>query len=184
MSLGHNIALGALQFQGLMQSGSQGLPALPFAMQQTALNLGLGSVLSGPRLSAISHPSEGTSRQNGPEIEILSENGDNERHQRFGNSREMLEGNGKDSRKRRRNSLGGQSDDDIMVLSNSPNNTEAAGEHRSAAQHSLWENTSIPVGVNFPLSNHSVVGNPVYSGDPSFLPAMVPQIPFDVSSLF
>lgn len=165
-----------------MQQGGQAISTLPFAMQPGAINLGLGGILSGPRLPAMSHSSEANSRKNGPDIEILSENGESERHKRFGNTRDKGDGKGKDSRKRHRlNSFDGESDDDIMVLSNSPSNPDTSSEHRGTAQPSLWENTSIPVGVNFSMSNPQVIGNSVYSTDPSFLPAMVQQIPFDVS---
>ena len=89
----------------------------------------------------------------------------------------------RESRKRARtNSLTGDSDDDLMVLSNSPSSSiNEPAQHREAAKvqpTGVWENPALNpmAGLGFSLPNPAL-----YPNDPSsFIAAMGSQMPFDV----
>lgn len=190
MNLGHSINLGSLPFSALMSSaGGQGIPGLPFPMQSAALSLGLGSMLTGQRLPGINR--DCLPRQNPQESENIPENGkENERFlsQASGsNIRERQENKNRESRKRQRSSsFACDSDDDIMVLSNSPSSNEPSETTRvDNSQSSVWDASSIPMGLGFSMANPNLVNNGIsnmYSADPSsFMAAMSSQMPFDVS---
>ncbi len=183
MSLGHNLGLGNLPFPAaLMQaaaaSGGQvnGIPGLPFGMQP---GLGLAGHLSGllgQRMASAPGPVQ---RQEPPEIMLdgPSTSKEGERYQMKGS---------RESRKRARtNSLTGDSDDDIMVLSNSPSSSiNEPAQHREAAKvqpTGVWENPALNpmAGLGFSLPNPAL-----YPNDPSsFIAAMGSQMPFDVSHI-
>lgn len=184
MTLGHNIALGSLPFSALMSSaGGQGIPGLPFSMQSAALGLGLGGMLASQRIPPGVNR-DCLPRQNPQEAEAGPENGkENERYlnQTGGNNRERHDGKNRESRKRMRSpSLACESDDDIMVLSNSPSSNEPS-EQRENAQSNVWDNPPMPMGLGFSMANPSLVNNSMYPTDASsFMAAMGSQIPFDV----
>ena len=185
MTLGHNIALGNIPFSALMSSaGGQGIPGLPFSMQSAALGLGLGSMLASQRVSGVNRGPECLARQNPQDVEGILENGkENERYlsQTGSSSRERNDGKNRESRKRMRSSsLACDSDDDIMVLSNSPSSNEPS-EQRENAQSNVWENPPMPMGLGFSIPNPSLVNNSMYAADASsFMAAMGSQMPFDV----
>ena len=80
-----------------------------------------------------------------------------------------------------------ESDDDIMVLSNSPSasSNDASEQQRETAQQSnVLDNGSIPMGMGFPIPSSSLVNNSLYPADASFLAAMGSQMPFYVSFFF
>lgn len=188
MTLGHNhIALGGLPFSALMTSAGQGIPGLPFSMQSAALGLGLGSMLANSqRISGVNRGPETLARPNPQENENVIENGkENERYlnQSGSSNRERHDGKNRESRKRMRsNSLACESDDDIMVLSNSPSSNEPSEQRDNNAQsNNVWDNPPIPMGLGFSMANSSLVNNSMYSSDASsFMAAMGPQMPFDV----
>lgn len=165
-ALSHNLALGNLPFPALMQAaaaGGQGIPGLTFPMQPSLGLAGLSNII-GQRMSR-------PGGQEPPEI-LLDGPSESDRYH----------GNGpRESRKRVRSV--GESDDDIMVLSNSPSSSNDLGAQREGnkAQSSVWENpgAGLPVGLGFPLPNPAV-----YPTDPSsaFMAAMGSQMPFDVKS--
>nr|CAH0104474.1 unnamed protein product [Daphnia galeata] len=187
MTLGHNhIALGGLPFSALMTSAGQGIPGLPFSMQSAALGLGLGSMLANSqRISGVNRGPETLARPNPQENENVIENGkENERYlnQSGSSNRERHDGKNRESRKRMRsNSLACESDDDIMVLSNSPSSNEPSEQRDNNAQsNNVWDNPPIPMGLGFSMANSSLVNNSMYSSDASsFMAAMGPQMPFD-----
>lgn len=185
MNLGHSINLGSLPFSALMSSaGGQGIPGLPFPMQSAALSLGLGGMLTGQRVPGMNR--ECLPRQNPQEPESIPENGkENERfHNQAGSSiRERNEGKSRESRKRQRSSsVVCDSDDDIMVLSNSPSSNEPSEQRVETSQSNVWDNPTIPMGLGYSMANPNLVNNPMYSTDPSsFMAAMGSQMPFDVS---
>lgn len=192
MTLGHNhITLGGLPFSALMTSAGQGIPGLPFTMQSAALGLGLGGMLAtNQRISGVNRGPEGLARPNPHENENASENGkENERYLNqsgSSNSRERHDGKNRESRKRMRsNSLACESDDDIMVLSNSPSSNEPSEQRDNNAQsNNVWDNPPIPMGLGFSMANPSLVNNSMYSSDASsFMAAMGPQMPYDVRKL-
>ncbi|KAI9563842.1 hypothetical protein GHT06_011308 [Daphnia sinensis] len=190
MTLGHNhIALGGLPFSALMSSAGQGMPGLPFTMQSAALSLGLGGMLANnQRISGVNCGPEGLSRQNPQENDNLTENGkEKERHlnQSGSSIRDRREDKYRESRKRMRsNSVPCESDDDIMVLSNSPSSNEPSEQRDNAQPNSVWENTTVPMGLGFSMNNPSLVNSSMYSADASsFMAAMGPQMPFDFGLL-
>ncbi|EFX70988.1 hypothetical protein DAPPUDRAFT_112196 [Daphnia pulex] len=188
MTLSHNhITLGGLPFSALMTSAGQGIPGLPFTMQSAALGLGLGGMLAtNQRISGVNRGPEGLARPNPHENENASENGkENERYLNQSgrsNSRERHDGKNRESRKRMRsNSLACESDDDIMVLSNSPSSNEPSEQRDNNAQsNNVWDNPPMPMGLGFSMANPSLVNNSMYSSDASsFMAAMGPQMPFE-----
>lgn len=188
MNLGHNhMTLGGLPFSALMSSAGQGIPGLPFSMQSAALGLGLGGMLANnQRIPGINCVPEGLSRQNPQETDNLNENGkENERYlnQSGSSNKDRREDNNRESRKRMRsNSLICESDDDIMVLSNSPSSNEPSEQRNNAQSNGVWENTSVPMGLGFSMANPSLASNSMYSADASsFMAAMGPQMSFDVT---
>lgn len=187
MTLGHNITLGNLPFSALMPStGGQGIPGLPFPMQSAALGLGLGGMLGGQRMPAVNRGPECLPRQNPQDTEAITENGtESDRFLKQTNNssgRERHDGKYRESRKRMRSSsLVCDSDDDIMVLSNSPSSNEPNEQRENNAQSNIWENPPMPMGLSFPMPNPSLVNSSLYPPDPSsFMAAMGSQISFDV----
>lgn len=178
INLGHNLTLGNLPFPNLMPGAGQGIPGLPFPMQPT-LGLGLGSMLAGQRAAAgVSRAQECMGRSGNQDQEVTVENG-KERNQ---DKHEALK---RESRKRGRSSSLAESDDDIMVLSNSPSSNETS-EQRENGQSNVWENPPLSMGLvpngslGFSLPNPSLVSNSIYPADPSsFMAAMGSQMPFD-----
>lgn len=184
MSLGHNLALGNLPFSALMSSsGGQSIPGLPFSLQPAALSLGLGGMIASQRApSGVSR--DCLPRQNPHETEAVVDGGNESEcylSQSSNTNREKSENKSRESRKRLRSpNLACESDDDIMVLSNSPSSNEHS-EPRDKNQSNAWENSPIPIGLGFSIANPSMVNNSMYSADAtSFMAAMGTQLPFDV----
>lgn len=179
MTLGPNLGLGNLPFPAaLMQAAAarggqlNGMPNLPFSMQPT---LGLPGHLGGILNQRVPPAAGSLPRQEAPEI-ILDGTKETERY---------LGKGGRDSRAKRprSSSATGESDDDIMVLSNSPSSNNDHSTQRdlgNKAQPGLWENPSALnsiSGLGFPLPNPAL-----YPADPSsFIAAMGQQMPFDVN---
>ena len=182
MNLGHNLTLGNLQFPNLMSTAGQGIPGLPFSLQPT-LGLGLGSMLASQRAAAgVNRAPECMGRSGNQEQEAAAENGKDR-------SQDKHEALRRESRKRGRSSSLAESDDDIMVLSNSPSSNET-NEPRENVQSNVWENPPLSMGLvpnsslGFSLPNPSLVSNSIYPADPSsFMAAMGSQMPFDVRCL-
>ena len=89
----------------------------------------------------------------------------------------------RESRKRGRSESLAESDDDIMVLSNSPSSNETNEQRENNAQSNMWEMGLVPNGsLGFSLPNPaSLVSNTIYPTDPSsFMAAMGSQMSFDV----
>lgn len=225
MTLGHNLALGSLPFPAALnfQGGGQGIPGLhgPFSMQ-AGLGLGIGGMMAaaGAR-PGVAPPSQQQQQIPGPEFMSLI--GQQQQHQdvdlsasriikdsdrQMGRSRSRERGRrdrrpDQDTRKRPRSSSNGESDDDIMVLSNSPGSSgnETSTDRRGPAiiassstgstnttQTKPWDNPAMMSMVGngalggFPMHNPGLVNGSMYPGDPSSLmAAMGSQMPFDVS---
>ena len=165
-----------------MPTAGQGIPGLPFAMQPT-LGLGLGSMLASQRAAAgVNRAQECVGRPGNQDQEVTIENG----KERSQDKHETLK---RESRKRGRSSSLAESDDDVMVLSNSPSSNET-NEQRENGPSNVWENPPLSMGLvpngslGFSLPNPSLVSNSIYPADPSsFMAAMGSQMPFDVRCL-